>query len=352
MKRSTLPLQKIISGFLLAIVLVSTIWTKVSAQESQTLVAIPPRRGENRELTAKPGETIQTNIRLKNNSKKNLTIKSFAQDFVVDDNGRTPIPVGQEVSNRWSLASWMVVAPNQHDLAPGETAQMNVVIEIPKDALPGGHYAMVLHEPTNEDLDQVAPGQQAATGVTQKIGTLFYVVVDGPINEEAYIRDFKFKKFQEFGPVPFSFTVSNQSDIHIKPRMKIDLFNLIGQKVESIQVEPRNVFPLNNLDFKGKWDRIWGFGLYKAKLSMSYGQNGQLALATTNFWILPIRIILAIIFTLLLIVALAGAVRRHIKHKTEQEAEKVKQLQQKLDQYEGNAQTDQTSQQADPTDRE
>ena len=118
--------------------------------------------------------------------------------------------------------------------------------------------------------------------------------------------------------------------------MNIDLFNIIGQKVDSIQIEPRNVFPLNNLHFEDKWDKIWGFGLYKAKLTMSYGESGQIGIATTNFWILPIRVILAIIFTLLIILASIGSIRRYVKHKTQQEKQKVKELQQKLDQYEGN----------------
>ncbi|MBD3250211.1 MAG: hypothetical protein GF381_01395 [Candidatus Pacebacteria bacterium] len=324
------------SFFLAALLLASTTVNALAQLDQQSLIAIPPRRGENRELVVNPGEKIQTDIRVKNNSNQTLSLKSYARDFIVGENGRTPIPVDQSVSNRWSLASWMAVVPNQHELGPNETAQINIVIEVPDDALPGGHYAMVLHQPTNnEPATQDLDAQEAVTSINQMVGTLFYVIVDGPINEEAYITDFKFNNFQEFGPVPFSFKVSNQSDIHIKPRMEVDIFNLIGQKVDSIKVEPRNIFPLTSLNFNGKWEKVWGFGLYKAKLTLSYGENGQVVMANTNFWIIPVRIVLAILFILLTLSAIIVSVRSHIRHKTEQEEAKIKELQQKLEQYEG-----------------
>ena len=186
-----------------------------------SLVAMPPRAGDDGQLRAAPGEKIQTTIRVRNSTKSTMTLRSYALDFIVKEDGITPIPVTDTVTNRWSLANWMVIAPNQHTLATNETAEMAVVIEIPEDALPGGKYAMVLHEPANPD--DITQTEGSGTGVTQRLGTLFYVIVDGPINEEAYVREFKFKKFQEFGPVPYSFSINNQSDVHIKPRMSICL---------------------------------------------------------------------------------------------------------------------------------
>lgn len=301
-----------------------------TAAEAITLVAMPPRAGDDGQLRAAPGETIQTSIRVRNATDSTLTLRSFAQDFIVRKDGRTPIPVQDTVTNRWSLANWMVITPNQHTLAPRETTEMAVVIEVPEDALPGGRYAMVIHEPINPgDITEEVEG--AGTGVTQRIGTLFYVTVEGPINEEAYIRDFQFNRFQEFGPVPYSFKIRNQSDIHIRPRMSIDIFNMLGQKSDSIEVESANVFPLNSRDFAGKWDKIWGLGLYTAKLTASYGETGQVIVDSTSFWIIPVRIILSIIFGSLLIVVMVLAIKRHAEKKYQLEQEKVRELQMKLD---------------------
>jgi hypothetical protein len=314
----------------------------------RTLSAIPPREGDQEALRAEPGETIQTTIQVRNNSQEPITLRSFAQDFIVKEDGKTPIPVEDTVSNRWSLAKWMTVTPNQHTLKPNEKAEMAVVIEVPADALPGGHYAMVIHEPLG--VTNVPVGEQSTSAVNQRVGTLFYVIVEGPINEEAYIREFEFKKFQEFGPVPFSYLIRNQSDIHIRPSMNIDIFNLLGQKVDSIKVEGNNIFPLNAREFAGKWDRVWGFGLYTAKLTAAYGSTGQVAIANTNFWIIPVRIILAILFTILLLIAIVIAVKRYTENKMRQEQQKLAEMQQKLEAYEQGQQQDQS--QAEPADKD
>ncbi len=300
-----------------------------STADAISLIAMPPRAGEDGNLRANPGETIQTNIRVRNATNSTLTLRSFAQDFIVKEDGITPIPVKDTVTNRWSLSSWMTVTPNQHTLSPRETAEMAVVIEIPDDAMPGGHYAMIIHEPVNPN-DEPAETKGSGAGVTQRIGTLFYVTVEGPINEEAYIRDFQFKKFQKFGPVPFSFKIRNQSDIHIKPRMSIAIFNMLGQQSESLEIESANVFPLNSRDFAGKWDKIWGFGLYTAKVTASYGETGQVIVDTTSFWIIPLRIILSILFGILLIVLLILTVKKHTEKKLRLEQEKVNELQMKF----------------------
>lgn len=302
------------------------------------LAAIPPRAGDDGSLSAKPGETIQTSIKVRNTSDTTLTIISEPQDFIIADNGRTPIPITSDTSNRWSLASWMVLVPGKMELKPGEIEKIQVVIEVPEDALPGGHYAMITHRPTNEPLEdlqamQVDTTMSSVAAVTNRVGTLFYLTVEGSINEEAYVRNLKFDKFQEFGPVPYSFEINNQSDIHIKPRIRIDIYNLIGQKVDSLQPETNNVFPLSTRDYAGKWEKIWGFGPYTAKLVMSYGTSGQVALVNSTFWVMPIRIILAAIFTLLVILAIVGSIRRHLKHRYEQEEATIKELQKQLDEY-------------------
>lgn len=300
-----------------------------SANDSLSLVAMPPRAGDEGQLRVAPGKTIQTTVRVRNASNQPVVLNSYALDFIVKEDGRTPIAVQETVTNRWSLAKWITIVPNQHTLQPKETAEMAVVIEVPEDAMPGGHYAMILHEPTNQA--DVSEQSGSGTGVTQRIGTLLYVIVEGEISEQANLREFQFKKFQEFGPVPYSFLIRNQSDIHIRPRISIDIFNMLGRKSGSIEVDPQNIFPLNSRTYAGKWDKIWGFGLYTAKLTASYGETGQVIVDSTSFWIIPIRIILSIIIGTLLIVVLILAIKRHAEKKYQLEQEKVKELQMKLD---------------------
>lgn len=300
-----------------------------------SLTAIPPRLGEDFSLRVKPGEKIQTSVRVRNGSSETMTVKSLAQDFIVNQGGETPIPVEGEISNRWSLASWVILTPSVQDIKPGDIATVNVIIEVPADALAGGHYAMITHQPHTGDTTTGAPQQtNSATGLNQRVGTLLYATVEGPINEAAFIRELQFPKFSEYGPVPFSFKVDNQSDIHISPQIGVEIYNLFGKKVETIDLEGKNIFPFIARDFAGSWDRIWGFGPYTAKAVMSYGQSGQVAVATASFWLLPITLIMAILIVILVVIAIAILIRRHVWHRQQDQSSEIEMLQQKVTQLE------------------
>jgi len=302
--------------------------------ERLVLDAIPPRVGENGELTAAPGDVIQTTIKIRNSSTKPVAIKSVAKDFIIDENGETPVPIEEEVNQRWSLASWVTVSPEFQELAPNELGQVNVIITVPDDALPGGHYAMIVHQPTSataytSDLI-VEEVTESSAVVNQRVGSLFYLIVDGPINEEAFIRDLTFPKFTEFGPVPFALSVDNQSDIHIKPRISIEIINIFGNVVETIQLDEKNIFPLSSRRYEGMWDRMWGIGLYKATAVMSFGSAGQVVTARQSFWLFPVTLFWVAVIGMLVTIVLAIAIRRHLHHRNDQNKNRVEELERRL----------------------
>ena len=306
------------------------------ALAESSLTAIPPRLGEDLSLRVKPGEKIQTSVRVRNGSSETMTVKSLAQDFIVDLGGETPIPVGGEISNRWSLAAWVILTPSVHEVYPGDIATVNVIIDVPTDALPGGHYAMITHQPHSgsDALPEFEVTRNSAATLQQRVGTLLYVTVDGPINEAAFIRELNFPKFSEYGPVPFSFTVDNQSDIHISPQIGVEIYNLFGKKVETVEMTSKNIFPFIARSFEGEWDRVWGFGPYTAKAIMSYGSTGQLAMATTTFWLLPITLLMAILIILLVIIAVTIIIRRHLQDRREDQQAKIEILESKVSELE------------------
>ncbi len=311
-------------------------FAQTSSLAESSLTAIPPRLGEDMSLKAKPGEKLQTSVRVRNSSSEKMTVKSIAQDFIVETNGETPIPVNENISNRWSLASWLILTPSVQEVEPGDIATINVIIEIPDDALPGGHYAMITHQPHSgsADLPESEFAPKSAATLQQRVGTLLYVTVDGPINEAAFIRELTFPRFSEYGPIPFKFTVDNQSDIHIRPQIGIEIYNLFGKKVETLEITSKNIFPFIARDFEGEWDRIWGFGPYTAKAVMSYGSTGQIAIASQTFWLLPITLLMAILIVLLVIVAIIIVIRRHLHHRSDDQQAKIEMLQSKVSQLE------------------
>jgi len=273
---------------------------RASAISSLSLTATPVRLGDDFSIKLKPGERKQVQIKLRNGSTEEVTLESKAADFVVAEDGATPVTVDdKQADTRWSLASWLTLAPAEHKLASEDVAVINVLIEVPEDALPGGHYAMIYHRPLNANTLT-----ESGSGISQRVGTLLYVIVEGQINEEAYITDFNWPKFLENGPVNFSIQVDNQSDIHINTKPVVKVYNLFGKEVANIEIETKNVFPKNTREFAGTWNRIWGLGYYKAVVEAAYGSQGQIMTATAGLYLIPVKIILLALIVILIITIL------------------------------------------------
>lgn len=296
--------------------------------ESITLTAMPPRLGDDLSLKVAPGKKLQTAIKVRNNSNKAFTINTAIDDFIIGDDGETPIVVTEDVDYRWSLKNWLILAPDFQVLQPRQTGIINVIIEVPTNALPGGHYAMITHRPVGLNGEKFQ--DSASSYISQRVGTLLYVVVDGPINEEAFVRDFKMPNFTEYGPVPLSFTVDNQSDLHIKPEISVEIYNLLGMKVDTIAIESKNVFPMVSRAFNGQWDAVWGSGYYTAKLTMAYGNSGQVVVVKTSFWLLPLTLVIAGLVIILSLIVVFVAIRRHLIHKQSSEKQRMEMLEEKI----------------------
>lgn len=307
------------------------------ANEDQvTLTAIPPRLGDDNTLVLKPGEKKQVQIRVRNSSDRSLPILSQATDFIIGEDGETPVPVTEDTSGRWSSAEWLTMVPQGQTLQTQETGMINVLIEVPEDALPGGHYAMITHQPNAEGLSagESVGAVDSASGISQRVGTLMYLIVEGDINEEAFIREFNIPNFSEYGPVPFSYTVENASDIHITPKTKVEITDMFGRKVDEIVVGEKNVFPMMNRDFEGEWEQVWGYGKYDAQATMSFGTAGKIVVAKTSFWLIPIKLIIAILIVLLTLIAVIITVYRHIAHRRSTQSSKVELLERRLQELE------------------
>lgn len=300
--------------------------------DSLAFTAVPPRTEV---IEVKPGDTYQTNIKLRNLTKQSQAISTEALDFVIDKDGKTPIPVTQTEAAplRWSLASWITVSPAQRAVAPNELAVYDVVIQVPEDALPGGHYAMVVHTPVAMSALQNKPQEknaQSASVVSPKLGTLFYVKVAGNVHEEAFIRSFTAPSWVEFGPVDFSYSVENLSDVHITPQSSIVVKDMIGRTVDTIVVEPSNIFPYSTRTFTAMLDKIWGVGPYTAHLSVPYGTGGKVLTTTLVFWMFPYRIVLAVLVILMTVLAIAIVIRRHLEHRYDMKSKQIEVLEERI----------------------
>ena len=114
-------------------------------------------------------------------------------------------------------------------------------------------------------------------------------------------------------------------DKKIKFRVIGDLTGLPAETVKVI----RDMEGMTR-DFEGVFDKVWGSGFYKAKVIVSYGQSGQVVIQKFSFYLLPIRLILAVLVVLLVIISVYIVTRRHIKHRKDDQNRRIKELEQEV----------------------
>jgi len=269
----------------------------VLGQEKLSMTAIPPRL----EIEALPGGTVQESLRIRNETGTDQAYKVIVADFIVTGNQGTPIPVTEAVSGRWSLASWISVSPKQILVPAGQTAGVDLIISVPQDGLPGGHYAMVTYAPIAEGSLAQGTGAQ----ISPQVGSLVYLKVIGDVTEAVNLKEFKADNiFKHYGPTPIMAEIENLGDIHLRPIGKLTVTNWLGDETYSAELEEKNIFPFASRTYDWTVPGKWHLGRYAARLT---AQAGDAAIPLTGliyFWIVPVKEISVIAAALAIIILL------------------------------------------------
>ena len=256
-------------------------------------------------LGINPGQTVKTQVLLRDVSPTNVIVTGEVNDFVAAGEDGTPkILLKDEGSNPYSLKGW-ITPPAQLLLAPRQVKSLPITVSVPANASPGGHYGIIRFTAT-------AP-QLSGTGVSlsASLGALMLITVNGKTKESLSVKQFsttnkgKVHKLFESAPVNFLVRLQNQGNIHEQPVGLITVKDMFGKKTAQVPINqpPRNVLPQSIRKFESPLDStVIGnkklFGHYSASLKITYGASKQVTTASLGFWVIPYRLIFFIIVIL------------------------------------------------------
>ncbi len=272
------------------------------ANSGQALEIAPPVLN----LTADPGQTIKTQISLRDISSNKLVVSAQINDFVASGEDGTPkILLDANEPNPYSMKSW-VVPLQDFTLVPKQIQSVPITIKVPANAAPGGYYGVIRFTGT--------PPELKGTGVSlsASLGSLVLLRVNGAAKEALAIEQFsvgsdgKPGSLFESTPITFTERLKNKGNIHEQPSGQVTITDMFGKKVATVNVNqpPRNVLPGSIRKFEQPLDSsVIGdkklFGRYTAKLDVTYGANKQTVSSTIDFWIVPYRLIAGVIVVLI-----------------------------------------------------
>jgi len=250
------------------------------------------------ELNAKPGGTYIITLHIHNVTSSSMVYTSSVQDF--NSSGETGSPhiiLDSKLPETASVRTWVGMIP-KFTIGAQQQQEVTAKVVVPSNAEPGGHYGVLSFSGTAPQLNSTGVGLSASVGV------LMLMRVDGAITEKADVASFysanndKQTSFFETSPVSFVTRIKNTGNIHIKPSVNIEIRDMFGGIAKTLKANESsaNVLPNSIRRFDSKTDNSMMFGMYTANLSVGYGTNGQAITNTITFWVIPYKLVLAVLF--------------------------------------------------------
>lgn len=271
-----------------------------------------------------PGSSRAGMVTITNDEANAQTFYISIQKFIPSgDSGQQQFLSPSDTSG---LPNWISFDRPSFMLRPGESRQLPYTIAIPKDATPGGYYAVVF-------FSNVPPGT-AATNVSvgARTGLLFFVTVNGQLNATLRLNDFALETPPQIDRLPASFRVllQNIGNVHAVPEGTVTVRNMFGSTVARIPLnEMKNrILPNSQRRFvlnwykelpatgSGFWHdageewRNFAIGPYRATLDVTSPRLETAPSEVLRFTVIPWR--LGVLFVLgLCVLSLIGRWHRH-----------------------------------------
>ncbi len=296
----------------------------VLAQSSAPITVAPARQ----EITLEPGQTISVAVRFYNQSSSPVAGIVHVSDFIVNDASGTPTIIDSidQATPKFSASQWFSLLSDRVVILGNSNVIIQAQVRVPLDAHPGGRYVAVYFQPGTPEVEKGK--ESASSGVTPRLAGLIYIKVPGTITEQALISRFFAKTFSEYGPVEVTTEITNRGDYHIQPKGLLSMTNMVGGLLAQEKLTDINIFPDASRTFKTSLGSHWMFGRYRIDLSAAYGDHAQALSRFIYVWILPWKIITAVLLTIILssLLIRSGYRRLIVKESTmEKELDKERQ---------------------------
>lgn len=225
-------------------------------------------------FNAEPGEIQKKQITLINHSAQPQKYNLKISDFIMDaDGNRKIVPLG---SSKRSCSDWLNINPSFIELNPNQTAQLDVMMTVPKDGF-SSRWCMI-HVEVAKEQSAFEADKTLATGVLL-VPRIVVMVKQSPrsnSNYKATINELKEITKRTDKQQNFEVTINNTGDNIIDANVYLTLANLQTGKEEKFGITKTTVYPDASRKVTLQMPRITVKGKYVLAAILDYGHRQPL----------------------------------------------------------------------------
>lgn len=260
------------------------------------------------ELSLAPGQSNITNLLVRNDQDRTVRFFVEVEDFVGSDSPESAVQLLNEENSPYSLKRYISVGAGEFFLGPGQTRLVPVAITLPASAPPGGLYSAVL-----VSTEKVGSGPITPT-VRTRVGSLFFVRIDGPVNESGALTGFGLVggRVKFLSPGSFFINYKNDGNVYLNPYGVIEIKNIFGQKISQLPIDPWFVMPDSERVRDLASADLPGWGIYRAEIFMNRGYGD--IIDQQSYYFLSLHLVSIIVSVLIIGLVLWGIIRLKKKY--------------------------------------
>ena len=220
---------------------------------------------------------------------------SFGGDSTLED-----FTVLSGLDTAESLANWVSITRQEIVLAPGESRDIPVTVDIHREAKPGKYHAFI-------SFSEGARRSEAEGGITRDRAVLLAIEVKDDSEDILNLLEFSTEERVVTGsPVGFLVILNNRGDTTLVPDGELSVYDKRGREIGAVAFneEGLTVEPEEEREFKVLWEGDLDWGKHRVRLTANYGSMGRRYTLNDTFFftVTPIVPLALVFFSLLLII--------------------------------------------------
>lgn len=261
------------------------------------------------QVTVEPGKSTSKAIQLINGGDNAYVINTSVAPYSVKSEEYDPSFT--QLPGTVNVTSWIHLDKSSLPLEARKTAAITYTLTVPKNAAPGGYYAVIFAE-TQPIIDAGGSGVIPRN----RVGNILYITVAGDIKTRGDASSDKLGKVLIQSSIPLGLKVKNTGGVHFTSTATITVKGITGKQLLNASLE-RFVLPQTERHISTSWTPVSPIGIYTIQKSVTVAGENKTLPEQKILFIQPW--LLAVIFIVMIVggasIVTASAVRRKKRSK-------------------------------------